>query len=137
MANASIDISIHDTYYIVAHFHYVLSLGAVYALFGGFYYWIGKLIGYNYINFLTFIHFIIFTIAINIVFFPMHALGISGMPRRIPDYPDGYLGWNSIMSYGSILTLFSIIIFLFILTYIFNNFNKLKLIHMNIINYNN
>ena len=67
------------TYYVVGHFHYVLSMGAIYALFSAFYYWIGKITGYQYNNILSFIHFWIFTIAINIVFFPMHALGLSGM----------------------------------------------------------
>jgi heme/copper-type cytochrome/quinol oxidase subunit 1 len=79
LANASIDLALHDTYYVVGHFHYVLSMGAIYALFSAFYYWIGKITGYQYNNILSFIHFWIFTIAINIVFFPMHALGLSGM----------------------------------------------------------
>lgn len=112
MANASIDIAIHDTYYIVAHFHYVLSLGAIYGLFAGFYTWIGKMTGFHYNTTIAYIHFIIFTIAVNLVFFPMHALGLSGMPRRIPDYADGYAGWNSIISLGTILTFMSILIFL-------------------------
>jgi cytochrome c oxidase subunit 1 len=121
LANASIDLALHDTYYVVGHFHYVLSMGAIYALFSAFYYWIGKITGYQYNNILSLIHFWVFTIAINIVFFPMHALGLSGMPRRIPEYPDGYQNWNSIMTLGSILTLFSIFIFL----YIFSNMLKL------------
>ena len=79
LANASIDLALHDTYYVVGHFHYVLSLGAIYALFAAFYYWIGKITGYQFNNTLSLIHFWIFTIAINIVFFPMHALGLSGM----------------------------------------------------------
>ena len=121
LANASIDLALHDTYYVVGHFHYVLSMGAIYALFSAFYYWIGKITGYQYNNILSLIHFWVFTIAINIVFFPMHALGLSGMPRRIPEYADGYQSWNSIMTLGSILTLFSIFIFL----YIFSNMLKL------------
>jgi len=125
MANASIDIAIHDTYYIVAHFHYVLSLGAIYGLFAGFYTWIGKMTGFHYNSVIAYVHFIIFTIAVNLVFFPMHALGLSGMPRRIPDYPDGYAGWNSIISFGTILTFISIIIFL---TLVSNAF-KLKKIN--------
>lgn len=121
MANASIDVAIHDTYYIVAHFHYVLSLGAVYALFAGFYTWVGKISGFNYNYTMAYVHFIIFTIAVNLVFFPMHALGLSGMPRRIPDYPDGYAGWNSIISFGTILTFLSILIFLVIVSHLFTN----------------
>ena len=126
MANATIDIAIHDTYYIVAHFHYVLSLGAIYALFAGYYYWSGKIIGYQFNNIMSYVHFILFTIAVNVVFFPMHALGISGMPRRIPDYPDGYAAWNSIISFGTILTFITIIIFLFIVTHQISN-KKLSL----------
>lgn len=113
-ANAAIDLALHDTYYVVGHFHYVLSMGAVYALFAGFYYWIGKISGYHYPDIWGKIHFWVFTIAINIVFFPMHFQGLSGMPRRIPDFPDGYIYWNNIMSLGSFLTLFSIIIFQYI-----------------------
>jgi cytochrome c oxidase subunit 1 len=79
LANASIDLALHDTYYVVGHFHYVLSMGAIYALFSAFYFWIGKITGYQFNNILSFIHFWVFTIAINIVFFPMHALGLSGM----------------------------------------------------------
>lgn len=119
LANASIDLALHDTYYVVGHFHYVLSMGAIYALFAGFYYWIGKITGYQFNNILSLIHFWIFTIAINIVFFPMHALGLSGMPRRIPDYPDGYSNWNYIMTYGSFLTFFSILIFLYLISNLF------------------
>jgi len=112
MANASIDVAIHDTYYIVAHFHYVLSLGAIYAIFAGFYTWIGKITGFSFNNTMAYVHFILFTVAVNLVFFPMHALGLSGMPRRIPDYADGYAGWNSIISLGTILTIISIFMFL-------------------------
>ncbi len=113
-ANAAIDIAVHDTYYVVGHFHYVQSMGAVYALFGGFYYWIGKISGYQYPETWGQIHFWVFTQAINIIFFPMHFQGLAGMPRRIPDYPDGYEYWNSIMSLGSFMTLFSQMIFIYI-----------------------
>ena len=111
LANASIDVALHDTYYVVAHFHYVLSLGAVYALLAGFYYWLGKFSGLNYNEKWALIHFWIFTLAINIVFFPMHLLGLAGLPRRIPDYPEGYAGWNFIMTFGSLLTALSLLIF--------------------------
>jgi heme/copper-type cytochrome/quinol oxidase subunit 1 len=115
LANASIDVAMHDTYYVVAHFHYVLSLGAVSALFGAFYYWIGKMTGYSYNEVLGLIHFWVFSIAVNIVFFPMHFLGLAGLPRRYPDYPIGYEGWNRVSSFGTILTLFSVLIFLYLL----------------------
>ena len=86
------------------HFHYVQSMGAIYALFSALYYWLGKITGYQYKELYARIHFWVFTIAINIVFFPMHFIGLQGMPRRIPDYADGYAEYNSIISYGSCLT---------------------------------
>ena len=112
LANASIDLTLHDTYYVVGHFHYVLSMGAVYALFAGFYYWLGKILGLVYNETLGHIHFWIFTIAINILFFPMHFLGLAGMPRRIPDYPAGFNYWNNFMTLGSVLTVASLIIWI-------------------------
>ncbi len=111
LANAAIDLAMHDTYYVVGHFHYVLSMGAVYALIAGLYYWIGKITGYQYNEMWAQVHFWVFTLAINIVFFPMHFLGLAGLPRRIPDYPDGYIYWNSFMTLGSFLTFFSLLIF--------------------------
>lgn len=112
LANASIDITQHDTYYVVGHFHYVQSMGAVYALFAGFYYWVGKILGLAYNETLGHIHFWVFTLAINILFFPMHFQGLAGMPRRIPDYPTGFSYWNNIMTLGSVQTVASLVIWL-------------------------
>jgi cytochrome c oxidase subunit 1 len=114
LANSGINAVLHDTYYVVAHFHYVLSMGAVFAIFSGWYYWIGKMSGLRYPEVLGQIHFWLFFIGVNLTFFPMHFLGIAGMPRRIPDYPDAYSGWNSIASFGSYISAISALLFLFI-----------------------
>lgn len=114
LSNAGLDIALHDTYYVVGHFHYVLSMGVFFALFGGFYYWIGKITGYQYNEFLGKVHFWITFFGVNLTFFPMHFLGLSGMPRRIPDYPDAFAGWNAIATYGSYLTTVGIILWFYI-----------------------
>ena len=114
LANAGLDVALHDTYYVVAHFHYVLSMGAVFAIFAGFYYWIGKITGLQYPETLGQIHFWLFFLGVNITFFPMHFLGLAGMPRRIPDYPDAYSGWNLIASYGSYVSVASAVFFFYI-----------------------
>jgi len=111
LANAGIDISLHDTYYVTAHFHYVLSMGAIFSLFGGLYYWFKTIFGVSYSDFLGKLHFWLFFFGVNLTFFPMHFLGVAGMPRRIPDYPDAFYLFNFIASWGSILSIFSLIIF--------------------------
>merc|ERR1711959_687472 len=113
LSNAGLDIAFHDTYYVVGHFHYVLSMGVVFSFFAGFYYWIEKMTGFKYIEEFGQIHFWTTFVGVNLTFFPMHFLGLAGMPRRIPDYPDAYAGWNAIASYGSILTTISTIFFFY------------------------
>lgn len=113
LANASIDLPLHDTYYVVAHFHYTLSMGAVFGIFAGFYYWAEKLFGIKYNNIYAFIQFITFFIGVNVTFFPMHFLGLAGMPRRIPDYPIYFAKYNFIATMGSMLSLGSMVYFIF------------------------
>jgi cytochrome c oxidase subunit 1 len=99
----------------VAHFHYVLSMGAVFALFSGWYFWIPKILGLDYNKLWSKAHFWVFFIGVNVTFFPQHFLGLQGMPRRISDYPDAFTGWNIVSSLGSIISVSSIVIFLHIL----------------------
>lgn len=114
LANASLDIAFHDTYYVVAHFHYVLSLGAVFSLFAGYYFWSPKVLGLYYNERLGQIQFFTLFIGTNITFMPQHFLGLNGMPRRIPNYPDAYYGWNVVSSFGSIISLMSLILFFYL-----------------------
>ena len=115
----SVDRSLTDTYYVVAHFHYVLSLAAVFAIFGGWYYWFPKMTGYMYSETLGKLHFWLMFIGANVAFFPMHFLGLAGMPRRYADYPDAFAGWNFVASIGSYISFAGLLVFLVGLAYAF------------------
>ena len=113
LSNAGLDIAMHDTYYVVAHFHYVLSMGAVFSLFAAFYYWFWRITGLDLREEYGRIHFWTTFIGVNLTFFPQHFLGIAGMPRRIPDYPDAYAQWNAISSFGSLISIVSSLFFFY------------------------
>jgi cytochrome c oxidase subunit 1 len=115
LANAGVDIALHDTYYVVGHFHYVMSLGALFGIFAGFYYWAGKMWGRAYNETLGKLHFWLTFIGVNLTFFPMHFLGLAGMPRRVPDYPDAFAGWNMVASVGSYISALGLLVFLYLL----------------------
>jgi len=117
LANAGADTIYHDTYFVVAHFHYVLSLGAVFGIFAGWYYWIGKMSGRQYPEFWGKIHFWLTFIGVNLTFFPQHFLGLQAMPRRYPDYPDAYAGWNFVSSIGSYISAAAAVLFVVIALY--------------------
>mgnify|MGYP002399555310 CR=1 FL=1 len=114
LANAGLDIALHDTYYVVAHFHYVLSMGAVFGIFAGFYYWIEKITGLKYNETLAKVHFWVFFVGVNVTFFPMHFLCLAGMPRRISDYHESFAGWNAIASFGSMISVVAALLFFYI-----------------------
>ncbi|MEM7070874.1 MAG: cytochrome c oxidase subunit I [Pseudomonadota bacterium] len=117
LANAGMDLQLHDTYYVVAHFHYVLSLGALFSIFCGMYYWMGKMSGRQIPNWAGWTHFITTFVGVNLVFFPQHFLGLAGMPRRYIDYADGFAHWNYISSIGAYIAFASTVFFIIILVY--------------------
>jgi len=124
LSNSGLDIALHDTYYVVGHFHYVLSMGAVFGLFSGFFYWIYKIVGATYNEELGQIIFWLMFIGVNLTFFPMHFMGIAGMPRRIPDFPDQFAGWNAISSFGSSVSVCSVILFIYLVMMLKEKKNK-------------
>ncbi len=121
LANAGADLAMHDTYYVVGHFHYTMSMGALFSIYAGFYYWIPKMSGRTYSEALGKLHFWITFVGVNLIFFPMHFAGLAGMPRRIPDYPDAFEGWNMISSLGSYVTGLGTLLFLYICWQIFTS----------------
>lgn len=115
LSNAGLDIALHDTYYVVGHFHYVLSMGAVFGLIGGTFYWIYKITGATYNEKVGQLAFWVLFAGINLTFFPMHFLGLSGMPRRIPDYPDEFATWNYVASIGSMTSVIGVVMLFYVL----------------------
>lgn len=123
LANAGLDVALHDTYYVVAHFHYVLSMGVVFGLFAAFYFWVDVMTGLKYSDLHGRLHFWLTFVGVNLTFFPMHFLGLAGMPRRVPDYPDIYWAWNYISSVGSLVSVLGVLVFFWVLVELFSGSN--------------
>ena len=121
LANAGVDATLHDSYYVVGHFHYVLSIAATFSIFAGFYYWLGKMSGYQYNDRIAKMQFWTLFIGVNLTFLPQHFLGLAGMPRRIVDYADAYQWWNSISSTGAYISEISIVLFFYMLYRLFKD----------------
>ncbi|MEH6952705.1 cytochrome c oxidase subunit I (plasmid) [Nitrobacter sp. NHB1] len=113
LANAGVDRVLQETYYVIAHFHYVMGIAAVFAIFAGWYYWFPKISGYMYNETIAKVQFWFMFIGANVLFFPQHFLGLQGMMRRSVDYPDAFAGWNEISSYGAFITGFGVLIFFY------------------------
>ncbi len=124
LSNAGVDRAFHDTYYVVAHFHYTMSLGATFGIFAGWYYWFPKMFGYMYSESLAKLHFWTTFIGVNTIFFPQHFLGLAGMPRRYADYPDAFAGWNFVSSIGSYISLAGLVIFFIVIIHAFTKKQK-------------
>ncbi|MDC0987178.1 cytochrome c oxidase subunit I [Alphaproteobacteria bacterium] len=126
LSSAGVDLALHDTYYVVAHFHYVLSLGAVFGIFAGFYYWFGKMSGRQIPSWAGKLHFWTTFIGVNVTFFPQHFLGLQGMPRRVTDYADGLAGWNYVSSMGAFLSFSSTLFFVGVVIYSLKSGRKVE-----------
>lgn len=126
LSNGGLDVALHDNYYVVAHFHYVLSIGAISSIFCGFYYWFGKMSGRLIPEWMGKLHFWTMFVGVNLTFFPMHFSGLNGMHRRYPDYPDALEGWNIVSSYGAYISFASTIFFIFAVLYALTRGEKAK-----------
>jgi heme/copper-type cytochrome/quinol oxidase subunit 1 len=124
LSNAGLDFALHDTYYVVGHFHYTMSIAAVFGVFAAFYYWFSKMTGKEYSESLGKLHFWLTFIGVNVTFFPMHFLGLAGMPRRIPDYPDAYAGWQGIASIGAYISAVGVLVFIYLVVKAFLSSKK-------------